>query len=146
MSTEGSKQSDHTDIELDGKPLQTASSTTAYACTIKALNALVNDGKAPSGVTEESVEAIDRVRSIGNIGAHMEKDIDLIVDVDPDDAQVLIDLVEMLFEEWYIARHKRQQRLDRIREIAETKQEERKGLPPAQPLQDGDDGVGGSDK
>jgi len=30
-------------------------------------------------------QAIDAVRSIGNIGAHMEKDINLIVDVDPEE-------------------------------------------------------------
>ncbi len=33
--------------------------------------------------------AIDAVRRIGNIGAHMEKDIDLIVDVEPDEAELL---------------------------------------------------------
>lgn len=94
---------------------------------IKALKALVDEGRAPSGVTAESVEAIDHVRGIGNIGAHMEKDIDLIVDVDPNEAQVLIELVEMLFAEWYVARHHRQERLGRLKDIAETKQEARKG-------------------
>jgi hypothetical protein len=92
---------------------------------IKALKAMIDDGRAPSGVTEESVEAIDQVRGIGNIGAHMEKDIDLIVDVDPNEAQVLIELVEMLFDEWYVARHQRQQRLDRIRVIAADKKDAR---------------------
>ena len=29
---------------------------------------------APQGVTKESVDAIDHVRTIGNIGAHMERD------------------------------------------------------------------------
>ena len=33
-------------------------------------------------------QAIDGIRSIGNIGAHMEKDIDLIIDVDPDEAEM----------------------------------------------------------
>lgn len=97
---------------------------------IKALKALVDDGHAPSGVTEESVEAIDQVRKIGNIGAHMEKDIDLIVEVDPNEAQVLIELVEMLFAEWYVARHDRGERLGRIKRIAETKQEIKSGLLP----------------
>ena len=94
---------------------------------IKALKELVTDGRAPSGVTEESVQAIDKIRQIGNIGAHMEKDIDHIVDVDPNEAQVLIELVEMLFDEWYVARHQRQQRLERIKDIAEIKQEAKKG-------------------
>lgn len=94
---------------------------------IKALKALVDEGKAPSGVTAESVNAIDHVRSIGNIGAHMERDIDLIVEVDPNEAQVLIELVQMLFEEWYVARHQRQERLERIKDIAETKQAVKNG-------------------
>src|ERR1019366_3058534 len=34
-------------------------------------------------------DAIDAVRSVGNIGAHMEKDINVIVDVDPDEAAKL---------------------------------------------------------
>ncbi len=34
--------------------------------------------------------AIDAVRGVGNIGAHMEKDINLIVDVGPDEAGQLI--------------------------------------------------------
>lgn len=54
-------------------------------------------------------EAIDAVRKIGNIGAHMEKDINLIVDVDPDEAQLLIELIEILFKEWYVAKHDREQ-------------------------------------
>ncbi len=60
----------------------------------------------------------------------MEKDIDLIVDVDPNEAQVLIGLVEMLFDEWYVARHQRQERLERIRNIAEAKQDAQTGQTP----------------
>ena len=41
----------------------------------------------------------------------MEKDIDLIVEVDPDEAQKLIELAELLFEEWYVAQHTRTERL-----------------------------------
>ncbi|MBH0112723.1 DUF4145 domain-containing protein [Novosphingobium sp. YJ-S2-02] len=88
---------------------------------IGALRSSLDDGKAPDGVTHDSLEAIDAVRGIGNIGAHMEKDINLIVDVDPDEAQALIELVEMLFEEWYIARHKRQMRLAGIAAMAASK-------------------------
>jgi len=33
-------------------------------------------------------EAIDAVRKLGNIGAHMEKDINVIVDVDPEEAEL----------------------------------------------------------
>lgn len=66
-------------------------------------------------------EAIDSVRQIGNIGAHMEKDINTIIEIDPDEAKKLIGLIELLFEEWYIRRHERQQKLDAIKGIAEEK-------------------------
>ena len=56
-------------------------------------------------------DAIEAVRKIGNIGAHMEKDINLIVEVDPDEAELLIGLVETLFREWYIAREERKTRM-----------------------------------
>lgn len=88
---------------------------------IKALRKAVDDGSADRAVSIESVEAIDRVRGIGNIGAHMEKDINQIVEVDPGEAQALIELVEMLFEEWYAARQKRVDRLARIDSISESK-------------------------
>lgn len=88
---------------------------------IKELRNAVDEGTAPAGVTHESVEAIDQVRSIGNIGAHMEKDINLIIDVDEGEAEALTDLVELLFEEWYVARHNRQQRLIKLAAIAEEK-------------------------
>jgi len=52
-------------------------------------------------------DAIESLRKLGNIGAHMEKDINLIVDVDPEEASLLIGLVETLIREWYIAREER---------------------------------------
>jgi hypothetical protein len=84
---------------------------------IAALRKQADAGAAPKGVEPESVEAIDHVRSIGNIGAHMEKDINVIVDVEPGEAQALIELIELLFDEWYVARRKREDRLGRVKEI-----------------------------
>lgn len=96
---------------------------------IDQLRSAVSDGSAPQGVTDETVEAIDQVRSVGNIGAHMEKDINHIVDVDAGEAEVLISLVEMLFEEWYVAREKRRKRLQTITAIADAKKAEKTGKP-----------------
>lgn len=72
-------------------------------------------------------EAILDVKSIGNIGAHMEKDINLIVDVSTEEADLLIEMIEMLLDDWYVARHKKQQKLQRIKEVAANKAEARKG-------------------
>ncbi len=66
-------------------------------------------------------DAIDAVRKIGNIGAHMEKDINLIVDVDPDEAGLLIGLVETVLREWYIAREERKARMGALVAAAATK-------------------------
>lgn len=50
-------------------------------------------------------KAIDAMRQMGNIGAHMEKDTALIVDIDPDEAGLLLQLIERLMQDWYISRH-----------------------------------------
>lgn len=91
---------------------------------IKALKAAVDDGTAPRSITIESVDAIDHVRGIGNIGAHMERDIDVIVEVDPEEAGVLIELIELLFREWYVEQHNREQRLAKITSLGEAKQQQ----------------------
>ena len=88
---------------------------------IKELNDQLRNHAAPKGVTEEAVAAINAVRDIGNIGAHMEKDVDVIIDIDADEANNLIELIEMLFEEWYVARKSREDTLNRIQEIANEK-------------------------
>ena len=71
-------------------------------------------------------QAIDSVRSIGNIGAHMEKDINLIIDVEPQEAQLLIGLLEILIRDWYISKHERQKHLENIIGLAEQKADEKK--------------------
>lgn len=59
-------------------------------------------------------DAIEAVRKLGNIGAHMEKDINIIVDVDPEEAMLLIGLVETLMREWYVAREQRKARMGAV--------------------------------
>lgn len=71
-------------------------------------------------------QVIDGVRRIGNIGAHMEKDINTIVDIEPDEADKLIKLIELLMEQWYINRHEQEQLYSDIIGIDETKQVNRK--------------------
>ncbi|MFD2521363.1 DUF4145 domain-containing protein [Emticicia soli] len=59
-------------------------------------------------------DAIDAVRKIGNIGAHMEHDINLIIDVDPTEAEHLITLIEILFNDLYISRHNKLEAYNKI--------------------------------
>lgn len=77
-------------------------------------------------VEPDTWEAIDVVRKVGNIGAHMEKDINQIVEVDENESGLLIGLIEMLIEEWYISRYKRQQRLESIKQLGQDKDTLRK--------------------
>jgi len=71
-------------------------------------------------------KSIDAIRKVGNIGAHMESDINLIIDVDPTEANLLIELIELLIKEWYIHRHEREQQLNAIISLSETKVEAKK--------------------
>lgn len=77
-------------------------------------------------VTPQVRQVLDSVRQLGNIGAHMEKDINLIVDIDAGEAQQLINLIEYLMEQWYIHRYESELMLASIIDINQTKQEERK--------------------
>lgn len=74
-------------------------------------------------VDPDTWAAVDGIRKIGNIGAHMEKDINVIVDVDSNEAEALIGLIEMLVDDWYVARFNRQQKRQAVVEIAQRKDE-----------------------
>jgi len=66
-------------------------------------------------------QAIDAVRTIGNIGAHMEKDINFIIDVEPGEAELLIGLIEWLIKDWYINGHEREKEMQRIVALGQVK-------------------------
>jgi hypothetical protein len=73
--------------------------------------------------------AIDAIRGVGNIGAHMEKDINVIVDVEPEEAQQLIGLIEFLLKDWYVVRHEREEHKKRVIALGAAKAAARKGTP-----------------
>jgi hypothetical protein len=54
----------------------------------------------------------------------MEKDVNLIVDIEPGEVQMLIDLIEMLFDEWYVEKHKWEMRLAEIKALSANKANE----------------------
>lgn len=72
-------------------------------------------------IDHQTWNAIDSVRKVGNIGAHMERDVNTIIDIDPEEANLLIGLIETLFADWYINRYNREQRMLAISELAKTK-------------------------
>ena len=65
--------------------------------------------------------AVHAVRDVGNIGAHMEKDISVIVPVDPGEADALLKLIEVLLDETYVARQDREDRVNAVLQIAAAK-------------------------
>lgn len=76
---------------------------------------LVDEIDAIEGKVDELAwNAIDGVRKMGNIGAHMEKDINVIVDVDPEEARLLIGLIETLVDDWYVTREERKSRMEKL--------------------------------
>jgi len=90
---------------------------------IATLEKLLADDSLPKGVEPETIEAMRAVKDIGNIGAHMTEVDGTIVDVEPHEAETLLGLIEMLFSDWYVAREKRQARLDAIQQLAASKKE-----------------------
>jgi hypothetical protein len=72
-------------------------------------------------IPDDEWSAISGLREIGNIGAHMEKDINVIVDVDENEAEHLIWLIEYLFKEWYVRRYEKEEKLKTITDIASKK-------------------------
>jgi hypothetical protein len=62
----------------------------------------------------------------------MEKDINVIIEVEPEEADQLIWLIEFLIEEWYVNDHDRQERLKGVVAVAEAKKQAKKN-PPANP-------------
>jgi hypothetical protein len=78
-------------------------------------------------IDPETLDTILAVRHQGHIGKHMEKGVNLIIDTDAEEVDVLLGLIEFLLEDWYVARHQRQERLQKIKGL--------KDLPTVTPAQ-----------
>ena len=77
-------------------------------------------------IPAEQWKAIDALRSIGNIGAHMEKDVNTIIDVSELEAEKLIKMIELLIKQWYVDRHEQQELYSDLHIIDEQKKEQKK--------------------
>ena len=65
------------------------------------------------------------VKAVGNIGAHPERDVNLIVEIVPGEVDQLLDLIHLLDAEWYIARANKAARLARVKMIGQAKADAR---------------------
>ena len=77
-----------------------------------------------SKVNPTQWKAINGLRKLGNIGAHMEKDIDLIVEIDEGEASKLASLIELLIDKWYVSRHDEEELCNSISNSADNKKAE----------------------
>lgn len=89
----------------------------------KNLNAEITALKDKVSPREWSV--LDSMRSLGNIGAHMEHDINLIIDIDPSEAEKLLKVIEHFIEKWYVSRHETETLFDDVIKIGQDKQAQR---------------------
>lgn len=78
-------------------------------------------------VDPQTLDSLDAVRKVGNIGAHMENDVNTIVEVTEGEAEILLALIDSLVDDWYVARHGREERSKRLKEIVASKDEQRSG-------------------
>lgn len=62
--------------------------------------------------------AMDALRKVGNIGAHMKKDVNVIVSIEADEVSKLLAFIEYLFEQWYVKRHDDDEKLDAVVALA----------------------------
>ncbi len=75
-------------------------------------------------ITSAEVEALQALRSIGNIGAHPEK-TGLILEVEPNEAELMIKLIEFFIENWYVKKHEQDEMLNAIKQVACNKKQEK---------------------
>lgn len=91
---------------------------------IQKLQKKVRNNTIP-GITEESIKAFDCIKDIGNIGAHMKLNANVLVDVKLKEAELLIQLIETLFKDWYVTRYDRQKRFQKIKEATANKKQQK---------------------
>lgn len=100
-------------------------------------NNLFNEIKQIEDELHPSIfRALNSVRKLGNIGAHNEEDINIIIDIEPPEAKLLIEIVEFLIEDWYIRKYEKEKKLKHITQIEYEKDEIRANnkAVPAKPI------------
>lgn len=68
-------------------------------------------------LTPETLASIDAVRKFGKIDSYLQEDVDYMVKANELEASLLIALAEVLFEDWYVDRRRRQDRADTLQEL-----------------------------
>lgn len=77
------------------------------------------------GISAPIIAAFKQLKDIGNIGAHPEMDVGVIVDVEPGEAETLVKLIELIIRQTYIQRNSEQELLKQVEDIALKKAKQR---------------------
>lgn len=83
----------------------------------------IEEAAKQPAISELQKNALHALRDIGNIGAHPERDAELIVDVEPNEAKKMISLIEFFMQNWYIQRHNEEEMMKEIINVAEQKKQ-----------------------
>lgn len=76
-------------------------------------------------IYKEEFEILDSIRNIGNIGAHQENDLELIIKIEPHEAELVLYALEHLIEEWYIKESDRLKKFNYLKKIAADKKSQK---------------------
>ncbi len=66
-------------------------------------------------------QILHALRKLGNIGAHHDNDVSKIIDIEPDEADKMIKIIELLINEWYISRFEKEQLYNDVLAISDSK-------------------------
>lgn len=64
------------------------------------------------------MDRLHQLREMGNIGAHLKHGTnEILIDIEKDEPRVLIEMVELLVEQWYVHREQRRVLNERFDEV-----------------------------
>ena len=69
----------------------------------------------------ETEDFLYPIRELGNIGAHPETDINLIIPIEPGEAELMKETIEHLVDEWYVNRYKTEIRKQNLKDAGAKK-------------------------
>lgn len=78
-------------------------------------------------ISPQLQSAIDSVRRVGNIAIHLSKTPEFITEIEPNEAELLLQIIDMCIDQWYIFEHVANQRVDEVNQLAAKKEAEHTG-------------------